>query len=103
MMLDWENLIDDLNGEHCWGNWVWENCSDSKRNLGDFSNRGCMSVSWDCFAALSRPRSCVPTILVSLKDWTFLKNIVMCLTICTTQIVNLRWIDLVNLCSLFYL
>ena len=39
-----------------------EECSGPKKNLGDFSNRSCMSASRDYFVALSRLHSCVPVI-----------------------------------------
>ena len=74
MMLNWESLLDDLDGEYCWGNWAWENCSDSKRNSGDFSNRDCKSASMDYFAALSRPHSCVLVVLDELEKWDTLRK-----------------------------
>ena len=40
MELDWENLLDEWDGENYWESLAWENCSRPKRNLGDFSNRG---------------------------------------------------------------
>jgi len=74
MTLDWECLLDDLDGEHCWGSWAWESYSGSKRNLGDFSNRDCMFASKDYFAALSRLHSCVPTILDELEKLDILRK-----------------------------
>jgi len=61
--LDWENLFDDWDGENYWENLAWENCSGPKRSLDDFSNRDCLSVNTDCLAALSKPQSCVLTVL----------------------------------------
>ena len=72
MTLDWESLLDDLDGEHCWGNCAWESYSGSKRNLGDFSNRDCISTSRDYLAALSRLHSCVPIILDELEKLNIL-------------------------------
>ena len=67
-------MINDSNGEHCWGNWAWEDCSSFKRNSSDFSNRGCMSVSRNCFAALSKPHSCVPAIPGELERLDILQK-----------------------------
>ena len=80
MELDWENLLDDWDGEDCWRNWVQENCSRPKRNSGDFSNRDCMSASKDYVAALSRVHV-FRRYLMSLENGTLFKNIVQCLTI----------------------
>ena len=74
MELDWENLLDDWNGEDCQRNQAWENCSGPKRNLGDFSNRDCKFVSKDCVAASSRPRSCVPAVLDESEKWDTLQK-----------------------------
>ena len=63
MKLDWESLLDDRDGEYCWGHWAWENCLGPKRNSGDFSNWNCKSVSRDYVAVSSRPHSCVPAVL----------------------------------------
>ena len=61
--VDWQNLLEDWDGEYYWRNWAWENCSGPKKNSGDFSNRDCKSVSRDYFTTLSRPHSCVPVII----------------------------------------
>ena len=63
MELDWENLLDEQDGENYWESLARENYSRPKRNLGDFSNWGCMSVSTDCVAAVSRLHSYVPVAL----------------------------------------
>ena len=63
MELDWENLLDDWDGEDCRRNWAWENCFGPKRNLGDFSNWDCKFISKDCVATVSRPPSYVPAVL----------------------------------------
>ena len=55
MKLDWENLLDDWDGEDYWENLAWENCSGSKRNLGDFSIQDCTFAIKDYVAAVSRP------------------------------------------------
>ena len=81
MGLDWGNLLDEWDGENYRESLAWENCSGTKRNLGDFSNRGCTSVSTDCVAAVSRPHSCVRRHLVSLENRILFKNIVWCLTV----------------------
>ena len=63
MKLDQESLLDDWDGEDCWGNQARKNYSGPKKNLGDFSNRNCKSASRDYVAASSRPHSCVPVVL----------------------------------------
>ena len=45
-----------------------------KRNSGDFSNRDCKSTSRDCVVALSRPHSCVPTVLDESEKWDTLRK-----------------------------
>ena len=60
MRLDWENVVEDWDGENYWRNQAWEDCSGPKRNLGDSSNRDCMFASKDYAAAVSKPRSDVP-------------------------------------------
>ena len=67
MELDWENLVEDWNGEYCWRNQAWEDYFGPKRNLGDSSNRDCMFVSRDCVVAVSRPHSYVPMVLAEYR------------------------------------
>ena len=69
MELDWENLLDNWDGEDYWRNQAQENCSGPKRNSGDFFNRDCKSASKDCVAASSGPRSCVLAVLDESKKW----------------------------------
>ena len=64
MGLDWEKVVEEQDGESCWGNWAWEDCLGPRRNSDNSSNRDCMSVSRGCEAAVSKPRSCVPVALV---------------------------------------
>ena len=63
MGLDWENLVEDWDGENCWRNQAWEECSGPKRNLGDSSNRDYTFASKDYVVAVSRTHSCVPVAL----------------------------------------
>ena len=67
MELDWENLLDEWDGENYWECLAWENCSGPKRNLSDFSDRGCTSVNTDCVAVLSSPHSCIPVALAGYE------------------------------------
>ena len=71
MELDWKNLPDDWDGENCWRNQAWEDCSGPKRSLGDFSNQDYKFASRDCLATISRPHLCVLAVLtVSRKQDT---------------------------------
>ena len=63
MELDWENLLDELEGENYQERLAWENYSGPKRNLGDSSNLDCMFASRDYAAAVSRSRSGIPVAL----------------------------------------
>ena len=74
MKLDWESLLDDWDGEDCWGNQAWENCSGPKRNSSDFSNRDCKSTGRDYVTALSRPHSCIPVVLDELEKLDTLRK-----------------------------
>ena len=67
MELDWKNSLDDWDGGDDWRNLAQENCFEPKRNLGDFSNRGCTSASTDCVEVVSRPHSCVPVALAGYE------------------------------------
>ena len=53
-----------MDGENYWESLAWENCSEPKTNLGDFSNRDCTFASKDYATAVSRPRSGVLVALV---------------------------------------
>jgi len=64
---NWENLLDEWDGENYWESLDWENCSGPKRNLDDFSNRDCMFASKDYAAAVSRSRSGVPVALAEYR------------------------------------
>jgi len=59
--------LDEWDGENYWESLAWENCSEPKRNLGDFSYRDCMLASKDYAAAMSRPRSGVPVALAEYE------------------------------------
>ena len=75
MEFDWENLLDEWDGENYQESLAWKNCSGPKRNLSDFSNRDCTSASTDCVAAMSRLHLCVPAMLAkSEKQDTLQKN-----------------------------
>ena len=102
MEFERKNLLDDWDGEDCWGNWAWENCSGLKRNSGDFSNRDCKSASKNCVAALCRPRSCVPTVLDESGKRDTLRKHGLVPDNMITQIVDWWWIYLVDVCWHFY-
>ena len=67
MGLDWENVVEDWDGENCQKNQAWEDCSGPKRNLGDSSNRDCMFASKDYAATMRRPRSGIPVALAEYR------------------------------------
>ena len=81
MELDWENLLDDWDGEDCWRNWAWENCSGPKRNSG-YSPTGIVRLR---VGIVLRPRvgrvHVFRRYLMSLKNRTLFENMVWCLTI----------------------
>ena len=63
MELDWENLLDEWDGENYWERLAWENCSGPKRSLGYFSNQDCTSESTYCVTVVCRPHSCILAVL----------------------------------------
>ena len=74
MGLEWEKVVEELDGENYQRKQAQEDCFGSKRNLGDSSNRDCMSVSRGCEAAVSKPRLGVPVALVGCEKWGTLQR-----------------------------
>ena len=69
MELGSESFVDNWELKNDLKNFAFNehDCFSSMRILGDFSNRGCMSVREDCCGALKRPHSCVQAIFDGLR------------------------------------
>ena len=99
--LDWENLVEDWDGENYWESLASENCSGPKRNLADFSNRDYMFASKDYAAAMSRLHSGVPVALAEYEKHGTLQRHSSVPDCMNNQIVNWWWVDLVDIDWLF--
>ena len=65
--------------------------------MGDYSNRDYMFASKDYTATISRPCSGVLVALAGYGKRALFKDMVWCLTVRTTRIVNWWWVDLVDI------
>ena len=73
----------------------------AQEKFGWFLQRDYMFASKDYAAAVSRPRSGVPVALAGYGNKALFKDMVRCLTVWTTRIVNWWWVDLVDIGWLF--
>ena len=81
MELDWENLVEDWDGENCWINQAWEDCSGPKKNLGDSSNRDCTFAIKDYAVAVSRPCLGVLAALAGMENKALFNDMIRCLIV----------------------